>query len=125
MKREVPIWDRFIRAYPNFAESVDYDCICGKGPEVPENMGQPWKDDAKYLGSWKIDAVAFQSDNTYVIEVRPRAGLSAIGEVFMKMLMYRREHPDATNPEPVLITDQERPDMRELTAEHDIAFFVV
>mgnify|MGYP001588063428 FL=1 len=123
--KEVVIWDRFVRANPQFAEMADYDVTCGQKDKVPLGTPEHTKEDWDYLRSWKIDAVAIKDGVHYVIEVRPRAGLGAIGEILSKAIMFQEEHAEIAEVEPVLITDEERPNMRALCAEHDIGFVVV
>lgn len=123
-KREVVIWDRFVQLYRDFGDRADYDITCGKGVDIPEGTPPNWAANYKYLSKWKIDAVVYRGNTAYVVEVRPRAGLSAIGETLSKAIMFQKEHPDFQDVEPVLVTDIERPDVRDLCIEHDIAFYV-
>lgn len=124
-KNEVEIWDRFVRKNPEWAEEADYDVTCGEHDTLPEDTPQHTRDDWNYLRSWKIDAVCYKAGLTYIIEVRPRAGLGAIGEVISKAMMYMDEHENISEVEPVLITDVERPNVRALCAEYDIGYIVV
>ena len=123
--KEVVLWDRFIKNFPDYAEEADYDVTCGEkdvlASDVPEYSRKDWE----YLRSWKIDVVVIKGGGLYVIEVRPRAGLGAIGEILSKATMFQEEHPEIPEVEPVLITDEERPNVRELCATHDIAYIVV
>ena len=123
--KELPIWERFMEFYPDFAERADYDITCGDKPAVPPGTPEHTERDWNYLNAWKIDVVAYRGGVTYVIEVRPRAGLGAIGETLSKAIMYQQSQPLTAEVEPMLITDVERPNMRALCAEHDIGYVVV
>ena len=124
-KKEVVIWDRFVRQNSDWADEVDYDVTCGEHDTLPLDIPQHTKDDWNYLRSWKIDVVAYKNGIPFIIEVRPRAALGAIGETLSKTIMFMDEHPNFTEAEPVLITDVERPNVRALCEHHDIGYIVV
>jgi len=124
-EKEVEVWEKFIRLNPDFFDTVDYDCVCGSNPIKEVGLNAATTRDAMYLGRWKIDVVGYKNGITYVVEVRPRAELGAISQAIDKAILYQREHPDQGEIEPIIITDEERPDMRALTAEHDVGYIVV
>lgn len=123
--KEAPIWERFIRTNEDFAQTVDYDVVCGDRASVAAGTPEHTKKDWQYLNCYKIDVVAYGGGVVFVIEVRPRAGLGAIGETLSKAIMWQSEHPGAGEVEPMLITDLERPNVRALCAEHDIGYVVI
>ena len=122
---EALIWDKFVRANPEWAQVVDYDVTVGEPDKVPEGTPDYTKKDWEYLRSWKIDAVAVKDGLYYIIEIRPSAGLGAIGEIISKASMYQEEHPDVPEVEAIIITDVERPNMKKLTADRDIGYIIV
>lgn len=124
-KNEVVIWDKFLKQNPDWAERVDYDVTCGEHDILPPGTPEHTKEDWDYLRSWKIDVVAFKNNIPFIIEVRPRAGLGAIGEVLSKAIMFLEEHSDLPQAQPVIITDAERPNVRQLCAQHDIAYIII
>ena len=124
-KNEVQIWDRFIKQNPEWAERADYDVPCGEHDILPADTPQHTKEDWDYLRSWKIDVVAYKGRIPFIIEVRPRANLGAIGEIVSKATMFMEEHPEFSEVEPIIITDQERPNMRELCDHNDIGYIVI
>ena len=124
-KKEIPIWERFIKTNPDFFEAVDYDVTCGSGHELPNDLDEAWKRMAKYLGKYKIDVIGYKNGIHYVVEIRPNAGPSALGSTLSYAILYQTEMQGKIEAEPILITDVERPDMRKLCAEHDIGYIVV
>ena len=124
-ENESRIWTRFIEQNPNFAESVDYDICVGGETELPEELDEEWERNARYLGAYKIDAVAYRGGKHFVIEIRTRAGPSALGNIITYMALYQVKVGGEADAEPVIVTDAERPNIRELCAEHDIDFYVV
>ena len=124
-KNEVQIWDRFVKQNPEWADEADYDVTCGEKDVLPPGTPEHTKKDWDYLRSWKIDVVAYKGGIPFIIEVRPRANLGAIGETLSKAIMFINEHLEFPQVQPILITDQERPNMRELCDQHDIGYIVV
>lgn len=124
-RAETDIWNRFVIKYPDFCDRVDYDIIVGSGPRPNENLDQEWENNAHYLGSYKIDVIGYKNDIIYIFELKQRAGPSAIGQLFSYMLLYQEQMAKGKEVEPVLITNQERPDMIKICKEHDIDFFVI
>lgn len=123
--KEAPIWDRFVRQNPSFATTCDYDYTCGQPDSLPPETPEYLKKDWEYLRAWKIDVVAYKDGIPYVFEVRPRAGLNAIGEIICKASMFKEEHPSLPEPEPVILTDEERPDIKRMCFQRDIAYIVL
>ena len=124
-EKETAIWNRFITKYPDKYGRVDYDVTVGTGHELPDDLDEPWKSNARYLGKYKIDCVAYARGKHYVIEIRPNAGPSALGSTLSYAVLYESEKDFKVEAEPVLITDVERPDMRRLCEEHDIEYYVI
>lgn len=112
---DVEIWEAFLRAYPNAYESVIYDQPVGTGSPIPEGTPDNIALDMKMLTQWKIDVVGFIDDEVHVIEIKPDAGLSALGQVLGYAYLFRKEHPEHSKVVPVILTNQIRPDMPELT----------
>lgn len=88
-----------------------YDVRVGDGVPVPESASRLEKLLAYQLGAKRIDVVAKPNGETWLIEVKPRAGLSAIGQLIGYRVLYAAEHPDETTIRTWLVTDQLQNDM--------------
>jgi len=119
------IWTRFILAYPDFGDSVNYDVCCGSGPDLPDSIKPEWAANAQYLGRYKIDAVVYRGSVHYVIEVKPNAGLGALGQIISYAILYDAFDESEEKVVPVLITNFERPDIRKIAARHGIEYYIV
>ena len=122
---ETETWNRFIQKYPDFCERADYDIVVGDEPEMNEGLDEAWNRNAQYLGRYKIDAVGYKGNTHYIFEVKKRAGPSALGQILAYMSMYQERVGKEIDAEPVLVTDQERPNIRKLCLEHNIDYYVV
>jgi len=122
---ETLIWNRFIDKYPDYFQKVAYDVLVGT-PTMPEGELSPnYKRMWEYLTRPKIDVVGVSMDKAYVIEIRPRADHNAIGAALSKRDLFLKEYPGFTKVFPMIITNFEKPDMRELCGKYGIIYLVV
>lgn len=121
---DVRIWDEFIDSNPKFFEEVEYDVKVGQGREYPEAPEGPIKEDLIYLSKKRIDVVGFKDSEIWVIELKPKAGMSAIGQALSLAELYRDETPPDKVVLPTVITDEEIPDSRDLCYKLGVLFML-
>lgn len=106
MPYDVHIWEKYVRANPELFISCDYDFPIGPTPD--------WLDDEKdaeqarqgFLYRKKIDVVAYASDYIALIEVKPSAGSSALGQILGYELLFRQDFPSAPRTVPMVVTNE-------------------
>jgi len=76
---DVRIWDKFIETHPDYFQMVAYDVKVGEGREYPKSELPEIKEDLVYLSKKRIDVVGFKGEDVFVIEIKPKANLSAVG----------------------------------------------
>jgi len=80
-KHDSAIWDRFLDAYGGEFDAVCYDVALGgrvtMDPEATEAERLGWQ----YDTAKKIDAAVAAPEEVWICEVRPSAGLAAVGSV--------------------------------------------
>ena len=118
------IWAKFIEKNPDFYLEVDYDVKVGEGRDYSELPKDVYSDDLKYLSKKRIDVVGSRPGEIHVIEVKPSANLSAIGQAFGLAELFRVEAPAYKRILPVVITDQLLPDMEKLCSKMGVLLFV-
>lgn len=122
---DVVLWERFMAEHPDFFESVEYDVHVGGAIDR-----SPWwsHEDVRtfsHLACKRIDVVGHTAGEIYIVEVKPEAGVAAIGQLISYELLYRKRF-GATAPLVLcLITDFLTPDERWLTSELEIRVFLV
>ena len=121
---DTAIWSRFIEKNPNHYKSVDYDVKVGEGRDYSSLPEDQYSEDLKYLSKKRIDVVAFVNGEIHVIELRPSAGLSAIGQALGLADLYRVIAPADKRVVPVVITDKILPDMEVLCVKMGVWLFV-
>ncbi len=122
---DVTIWNAFITRYPDFFETVDYDVHVGEG--IPTE--QRWEENiaamARHLTQLRIDVVGYVHNTITIVELKPRARTTAIGQVISYKLAYERQFPHQPRPHMMIITDVEAPDMRTTCDALEIQLFLV
>ncbi len=90
-KRDVALWEKFLKAYGEKFHAVSYDvAFGGHYPELAEPndvMARGYQ----YSTALKVDAIAWMSNQVWLIEVRPEATVSAYGAAVCYTLVARRE----------------------------------
>ena len=78
---DVLVWERFLNQHPDFFDRVDYDFCVGEGVDVPDGTPENIARDAKILSQKKIDVVGYKDDDVWIVELKPTADKSALGQI--------------------------------------------
>ena len=124
MPNDVSIWNRFIEKNPRYFSKVEYDVKVGKGGDYSAYPKSPIRDDLEYLSKKRIDVVGYSGNEVYVIEIKPKAGLAALGQAEgLSDLMQDEIRPEKIII-PVIITNKEIPDIRALCDKRGVLFLI-
>ncbi len=122
---DVAIWEKFMTENPDAFDWCEYDVAVGDGAAFDTVVNTDTGGDCGRLYQWKIDVVAGKGEDVFVIEVKPSAGLSAIGQALNYTILYEEEIERPGFATPMIITDRVRPDIPRLCAHHGVEFKVV
>lgn len=111
------IWERFMVAFQDAYESVDYDLHVGEGAEAPlDTPPDQYTENHRQLTQKRIDVTGYKKNGTVdSIEVRPNAGSSAIGSSVVNAILLRKLLP-RTDVKAVIITDHAQADIISIAA---------
>lgn len=123
--RDIEIWERFMEKYPDMYHSCQYDYEVGDVPDFVANSTDIADQNQASLYRLKIDVIGYKRDEMHMIELKPDAGPSTIGQIKGYKALYLRDEIQTLPITPVIITDRERPNMRFLCAEEGVLLFVV
>lgn len=122
---DVVLWERFISQFPDAYDTVQYDVKIGTVPEfVAEHEDEAMRAQAP-LYQRKIDVIGYKADQIDIIEVKPRGGLSAIGQVDGYRDIYMRDFSPPVMPKAILITDRTDVDTQHSAYAKDVQIVVV
>lgn len=122
---DVAIWERFIEMWPDEYESCQYDYHVGDPPPFNPLMDDDEDLNQDALYRLKIDVVAHKNGEIDIIEIKPNAGASAIGQVKGYRDLYIRDEQPKEKINMVIITDRLRPNMLYLCQQENVELVVV
>jgi hypothetical protein len=122
---ESEIWDKFLsqRSPPFIA--LEYDVHVGDTPEPPPTLPDYLVGMFKSVYSKRIDVVAHDPDVIYVIEVKPRAGLSALGQCIAYKYLYERDYKPVKPVQMRIVCEREEPNIREIAKTQGVYIWMV
>lgn len=121
---DVAIWERFIESNPNAYEKVLYDVHVGSAPDFDTVVGDSADSSDINLYLKKIDVVGLKGGTIDIIELKPNAGASALGQVLGYVILYKREFAPSAEPRPVVITDVMKNDMETMAKAMGVTVLV-
>ncbi len=119
------IWERFIEKYPDEYDEVIYDLNVGAGYADLGDHPQEVQGDYRILTQKKIDVVAFKDDYVDIIEIKPDASMSALGQAIGYVKLYLGYRDPKAEAYATVITDRLKPDMAHLAAHLGVWVVVV
>lgn len=123
--RDIEIWERFISKYPDAYESCIYDLGIGDVPPFMAQTSSPQGQAMRELYRLKVDVLGFKDDSIDLIEIKPEAGASTIGQLLGYVAIYKRDSKPTKLVRPIIITNTLRTNMEFLTQEQGVTLFVV
>lgn len=121
---DVTIWERFIDKNKEAYKTVQYDFNIGDPPPFNPFIGgtEDLNQDALYR--LKIDVVGHTNSYIHIIEVKPKAGPSAIGQVQSYLEIYTRDYKTTQPVRAVILTDSIQPNMQYLCEKAGVLLIV-
>ena len=125
LSEDVAIWERFLEKYGSLYSSFVYDVHVGEGLRDLEGVTDEVKYASMELLLKRIDVVGKLGAETHIIEVKPDAGMSAVGQVLCYEVLYRRDFKIVGPIRNIIVTDRLWPDHEYLFKVFDILYHVV
>lgn len=125
MPEDVAIWERFIEQFPDAYDSVEYDVKVGSVPEFVAGHDDPAMRAQAALYMRKIDVVGYKADQIDLIELKPNAGTSSLGQILGYKHLFIRDFMPPEDPKAIVITNAVRPDTGEIAHSMGVTMIVV
>jgi hypothetical protein len=90
-------------------------------PDWPDWLAQM----AKALTQRRVDVLASTPTTDWILEIKPRAGPSALGQLLVYRALYIQQFPDRSTPNLGIIADRNSYDMAAAYSEFNIRLFLV
>lgn len=122
---DTAIIDRFVAKFPSAYEKVAFSFPVGDGAPADPIVNEETEGSVEYLYHKKIDMVALKGNAIHIIEVKPKAGASAIGQVCGYRDLYMRDEKPAVKPKCVILTDEINHDLEYMAKMQGVEVIVV
>lgn len=125
MVGDVEIWERYLGRFADQWDNFEYDVRVGEGIKTEPGEEEKYKLMATALSEKRIDVVGHRGAVTTIIEVKPSAMLSAIGQLLSYQILYEERYPLRGPVKMLLITDRIGPDLEKLCRKFEISLLSV
>jgi len=122
---EAELWDKFLSIRQPPFEKLEYDVHVGDAPERPPDLPEYLWGMFKSVNQKRIDVVGHDPDVIYVIEVKPRAGLSALGQVLAYKFLYLRDFKPTKPVQMRIVCERKEPNIDEIAEENGVYIWQV
>jgi len=123
LPNEEKIWVRFLQIYGDQFKNYRYDVRVGRGVDPGPRYEWKWRKLAIMLTQKRIDVVAERDGEVWIFEVKPDAGLSAIGQVLSYRVLYREQFKERRPIKLAIVTTRVDDDIREVAKEYGIVVY--
>lgn len=104
----------YIKSMPGRYIDLDFDVKVGFGRDPGPEFDRPTRMTAIQLSQRRIDCVGFSADRIDIIEVTPKAGLTALGQMIAYPMLYDATFPQDLPIFAVLVTHEFAPDIQSI-----------
>lgn len=123
--QDVEIWKRFIIKYGNKFDSFDYDLPVGEGEDPGEEYEPFLRKDFIDLTKKRIDAVGYKDGQPTIIEIKPRAGSTALGQLLVYRKLFLKSFSQFSSVPLLLITEFLNTEEQDIYKSHGIKYLIV
>ncbi len=125
MKQEIITWKKFLKIYGHNFAKYRYDVHVGKGVGRIPGFTTILQDMAVRLTQKRIDVVAARGAETYIIEIKDRASMAAIGQLLTYRELYERRYGTGRISGLIIVAESVDPDIKGVIEKFNIKLFVV
>ena len=112
---EVSILRRWLRMHESEYDSIDFNLRLGPGFDPGPTWPGSARQNALQNSQLRVDAVAWRSGRPTLIEVKDRAGATALGEVLAYTTLWSGTFPASPPPSPLIVTNT-------IQSNYDVAY---
>lgn len=121
---DVAIWERFVTGNTGIFDFVAYDVAIGDGIGAEAFAAAGLPPTSNRLYQRKIDVIGKKGAMLFVVEVKPRASTSAIGQVKGYVTLLKRDFNVQQAVLPIIATDEFLPEMEYLAKQEGVTLIL-
>lgn len=125
LQEEVVVWKRFLKRYGDNFTKYRYDVHVGRGVGRIRGYSTKLQDMAITLTQKRIDVVAARGAETYIVEIKGRASMSAIGQLMTYKILYELRYGAGSVSGLIVVAKSVDPDISRVLEVFNIKQYVV
>lgn len=125
LPKDTEIMTRYLQQNGNHIEAIAYDVHVGEGIDVGTEYPPEIIRMSKAISRMRLDALARQDGKYIIIEAKPSAGVTAIGQVLSYLYLIGVSYPTIKPLKMLIVTDFLRPDVLKICRHYKIWTAVV
>ena len=125
LPHEVRIWRKFASQPPFPLDQVTFDLHLGRGIPVDPNWTPSVQRMATTLTQKRVDAVVVTGSDVWILELKRRVGLGALGQLLGYAVLYMDEFGSDPVPRLGVVAEAMMSDVDDVLAEYGISVFLV
>ncbi|MCK5481449.1 MAG: hypothetical protein KAJ06_09885 [Gammaproteobacteria bacterium] len=111
---DIPVWERFLVAFPDRYDRIEYDVRVGRGRPAPEGFEPNIRKMAMDLSRRRIDAIGFTGEQIDIIEITRLADLKAVGQLLAYPLLYQQTFNAVSPLHTILVAEELHTDIKQV-----------
>jgi hypothetical protein len=123
--QDLPLWVRCREQFTRRVTAWYFDAAVGEGAGEPQDPADIIARAYHRLTRKRLDAVGDAGAVWLLLELRPNAGLGALGSIQTYRSLWERDPPDTRPAEAWLITDRAEPDTMRTAINAGVRFLLV
>lgn len=120
---DIPTWNHWIGLYGHNFLGFNYDTHVGIGLEPDKDAPYAYQMMWTKLTQKRIDVIGYLPKTTWLIEVKDRPTVAAVGQVIGYTILYQIDHPNALPIIPAIIAGVIEPDIETVCRHLGIRFY--
>ncbi len=125
LPKEIAIWERFLAQYGSLFVRFDYDIHLGPGAELPEDAPEWMIRQSQAVSRDRVDVVGLTETAVWIIEIKPRGGKGAIGQLIQYERLYIEEYQPTSPVNKVIVCERLAPGILETAQVQRIGIYLV
>lgn len=122
---DTKLWEIFLEGNHPDILTVVYDVHVGPGADIPSNLPDNIKRMATAITQYRIDVVIHTNTKIHPVEIKPQAGLTALGQALGYAHMYRLERSPDLPVQATVLTNFLKPGLATLYKTYGVDVWLV
>jgi len=122
---DIEVWERFLDRHGDSYIGFAYDVKVGEKCKVHKHWGENYKRDAEVLSKLRIDVVGVKDEALDIIEVKPTAKASAIGQMLTYHHCFLHDFDTSKEVRTMIVAEHFDPNIIPILGANNIAYVKV